>query len=386
MTTIKPQFSKLPNQGKTIFAIMSELAKQYQAIDLSRGYPDFEVDKQLIDLYCKYLHEGYNQYAPVSGLIELREKIALKTEKQYGTVLNPDTEITITGGATEAIFTAISAFVQEGDEVIIFEPAYDLYTPAVKVNGGFPVFVELSAPKYHYNWEQVQKSITAKTRLIVINNPHNPTGNILSAWDIEKLKKIVNGTNIILLSDEVYEHVIFDGHEHESILKSPDLFNRSIVVNSFGKTFHATGWRLGYVQAPKEILAEFRKIHQYSMYTSNTPAQYAINEYISSYNNYAEIKDLFQNKRDLFLRYLQGSKFEEIKTQGSYFQNLSYKHISDEDDFEFASKLIREFKVASIPISHFYKAKVDNKILRFCFAKKDETLKQAAEILAGISG
>lgn len=382
MSALKPQFSKLPNQVKTIFAIMSELAAQYHAIDLSRGYPDFDVDPKLVKMYAYFLQSGYNQYAPIWGLIELREKIAQKTEKAYKLVLNPDTEITISGGATAAIFACITAFVQENDEVIIFEPAYDLYTPAVNINGGIPVFVEMDAPKYHINWERVQKAITANTRMIVINNPHNPTGNILSAWDIEKLKKIVIGTNIIILSDEVYEHILFDGLEHESILKYPDLFERSLIVNSFGKTFHATGWRLGYVQAPKPLMAEFRKVHQYSMYTANTPAQYAINQYMESYDQYAGINQVFENKRNLFLSFLKDSKFEFVKSLGTYFQNLNYHKISEANDFEFASQLIREHKIAAIPLSYFYKTKNDYKMLRFCFAKKDDTLKQVGEILA----
>ncbi|MBI9067155.1 MAG: aminotransferase class I/II-fold pyridoxal phosphate-dependent enzyme [Salinivirgaceae bacterium] len=381
---LKNLFSKLPNQGKTIFAIMSELANQYKAIDLSRGFPDFDVNEELVKLYCKFLKKGYNQYAPVNGILELREKIAEKTEAAYQSTYNPDTEITITGGATEAIFAAITTFVRENDEVIIFEPAYDLYTPAVKVNGGIPVYIEMTPPHYSFNWDQVQKSITANTRMIIINSPHNPTGNVLSAWDIERLKKLVNGTNILILSDEVYENILFDGFEHESIILHPELKTRSIIVNSFGKTFHATGWRMGYILAQKELMNEFRKVHQYSMYTVNTPAQYALSEYMTNYKNYHELVDFFQQKRDLFTNLLSGSKLEIIKTKGTYFQNVCYKQLSEEGDFEFASRLVREYKIASIPVSYFYKGKNDYKILRFCFAKNDETLKRGAEILCAL--
>lgn len=384
MAPSKHRFSKLPKQGKTIFAIMSELANQYNAVDLSRGFPDFQISPELIALFCDSIKKGHNQYAPVCGILPLREKIAERIENTYSQIFSPNTEITITADATEAIFNTITTFVKEGDEVIIFEPAYDLYTPAVKVNGGIPVYVELKLPGYSFNWDAVQKSISAKTRMIIINSPHNPTGSVFSSWDMERLKKLVHGTNILILSDEVYESIIFDEHEHESVLAHPSLRERSLVVNSFGKMLHVTGWRLGYIVAGKDLMDEFRKIHQYATYTANTPAQFAINKYFSSPNIFDGLKSFFENKRNIFINNLKGSEFNIIPSKGTYFQNLSYRKISDENDFEFASRLVREFKIASIPVSYFYTDRTDNKVLRFCFAKKDETLKRGAEILQKI--
>lgn len=381
----KNTFSKIPNQGKTIFAIMSELAQQHQAIDLSRGYPDFNTHEELIHLYSEFLHKGYNQYAPVDGIMELRERISEKNRQLYNADYLPDTEITITGGATEALFTAITAFVREGDEVIIFEPAYDSYAPVIKLNGGIPVFIEMPLPHYSFDWESLQKAITGNTRMIIINNPHNPTGSVLSAWDVERLNKIVKGTDILIVCDEVYEHVIFDGVTHESLALYPKLKDRTLIVNSFGKTFHVTGWRLGYVLAPKELMAEFRKIHQFLMYTVNTPAQHAFAHYLKTPHPYQEINEMYANKRNLFVKGLEGSKFKMSPSKGTYFQCVDYSAITDEKDFEFASRLIREYQVASIPVSYFYKAKNDYKTIRFCFAKNDETLYRAIEKLQKIS-
>ncbi|HAM99721.1 MAG TPA: methionine aminotransferase [Marinilabiliales bacterium] len=377
-------FSKIPNQGKTIFAIMSELAQQHQAIDLSRGFPDFNTHQELMDLYCSFIQKGYNQYAPVDGLMSLRERIAEMTQSLYQAEYLPDSEITITGGATEALFTAITAFVREGDEVLIFEPAYDSYSPAVKLNGGIPAFIEMPRPNYSFDWESLQRAITGNTRMIILNNPHNPTGAVMSAWDVEKLSKIVKGTNILLLSDEVYEHVVFDGASHESLALYPKLKDRTVIVNSFGKTFHVTGWRIGYVLAPKELMNEFRKIHQFLMYTVNTPVQYAFEEFLKTPHPFQQIKEMYQRKRDILVKGLEGTKFKVSPSKGTYFQCVDYAAISDEKDFEFASRLIRENNVASIPTSYFYKAKNDNKVIRFCFAKQDETLYKALEQLSKI--
>jgi methionine aminotransferase len=375
------QSSKIPKQGKTIFAIMSELAAQHQAIDLSRGYPNFDADKQLIDLVCKNLNAGNNQYAPVDGIMSLREAIGITIKQLYAVEIDPRDEITITNGATEAIYTTISAFIREKDEVIIFEPAYDCYAPAVKLNGGIPVYIDMNSPKFSFDWESVQQAITSNTRIIIINSPHNPTGTVLTAWDIQKLKKVINGTNIIILSDEVYEHVIFDGAEHESLLKYPEFKDRTLIISSFGKTFHVTGWRLGYVIASKELMSEFRKIHQFSMYSANTPIQYAFAEYLTRNPSLTEVGELYEQKRNLLGSLLANTPFKLTPPCGTYFQCIDYSQISEESDFEFASRLIREFKVATIPLSYFYKGKTDNKILRLCFAKDDETLKQAVENL-----
>jgi methionine aminotransferase len=377
----KATYSKLVNSGKTIFAIMSELAQQHKAIDLSRGYPDFNPDQALIDLYCKQLNSSKNQYAPVDGLFELREQIALRMQELYQANFNPETEITITNGATDALFASITALVRDGDEVIIIEPAYDSYAPAVRLSGGIPVFVEMNMPGYSLNWENVQKSLSGNTRMIIFNNPHNPTGTVFSALDIERLKKVVLGTDIYILSDEVYEHIVFDDGAHESLALHPKIKDQTIIVNSFGKTYHATGWRLGYILAPEHLTAEIRKTHQYSMYTVNTPVQHAFAEYLKTEKKYLEVKQLYQEKRDLLLKGLQGSRFKFKATAGTYFQCIDYSEISDEKDMEFASRLVREFGLATIPLSYFYKAKSDYKVLRLCFAKHPDTLNKALEVL-----
>lgn len=360
---------------------MSELAQQHKAIDLSRGYPDFNPDQELIDLYCKQLNRGKNQYAPVDGLFELREQLALRTQELYQANYNPETEITITNGATDALFASITALVREGDEVIIIEPAYDSYAPAVILSGGIPVFVEMNMPGYALNWENVQKALSGNTRMIIFNNPHNPTGTIFSALDVERLKKVVMGTDIFILSDEVYEHIVFDGAVHESLALHPAIKDQTIIVNSFGKTYHATGWRLGYVLAPEHLTTEIRKTHQYSMYTVNTPVQHAFAEYLRHEQKFLEVKNRYQEKRDLLLNGLQGSRFKFKPTAGTYFQCIDYSDISDEKDMEFASRLVREFGLATIPLSYFYQAKSDYKVLRLCFAKHPDTLNKALEVL-----
>ena len=373
--------SKLPNVGTTIFAIMSNMADEHNAINLSRGFPDFNCSDKLISLVNKYMKKGYNQYAPIEGIMPLREAISKKTEELYSTKYNPETEITITGGATEAINAAITALVQDGDEVIVLEPAYDCYVPSIKLAGGQPIFTPLKEPTYHIDWDELQKNITPQTKMIILNTPQNPTGAILSAEDLEKLYKLIAGTNIIILSDEVYEHIIFDDYEHQSIARYPKLAERSIIISSFGKTFHVTGWRLGYCIAPENIMKEFRKVHQFSMYTVNTPIQYAIAEYLNDKDEYLNLGKFFQRKRDFFINGLKNSNFIVRPSLGTYFQLLDYSKISDEKDTVFAERLTKEYGVASIPVSVFYHDKIDNKVLRFCFAKKTDTLEKAVEKL-----
>jgi methionine transaminase len=373
--------SKLPKVGTTIFTVMSQLANENQAINLSQGFPDFESSAELIGLVNDAMKKGLNQYAPMPGILTLREQIAAKTEKLYGTAYHPDTEITVTAGATQAIYTAIAATVREGDEVIIFTPAYDCYEPAIELNGGKTVFVQMHAPNYKIDWDQVKKLITQRTKMIIINTPHNPTGTVLEGEDMLALEKIVSDTDIVLISDEVYEHIIFDGKQHQSVSKYPGLAERSFIISSFGKTFHNTGWKMGYCLAPKNLMIEFRKAHQFIVFSANTPVQYGLAEYLKNENNYLELNAFYQEKRDLFTSLVKGSRFEILPSSGTYFQLLSYKGISDMADTDFAIELTEKHKIASIPVSVFYHQKVDEKVLRFCVAKKEETLQQSAEIL-----
>jgi len=373
--------SKLPQVGTTIFTVMSQLAAEQNAINLSQGFPDFKSDEGLINLVSDAMHKGMNQYAPMAGLMALREQIAQKTANLYEVNYNPETEITITAGGTQAIYTAIAATITEGDEVIIFTPAYDCYEPAVELNGGKSVFVQLLAPDYKVDWNQVKKLINQRTKMIIINTPHNPTGKILTKADLLALEKIVQNTDIIILSDEVYEHIIFDKQKHQSACKFPHLAERSFIVSSFGKTFHNTGWKMGYCLAPQNLMKEFRKAHQFIVFSVNTPMQYALAEYLKNENNYLELSSFYQQKRDYFVKLIKDAKFEILPSQGTYFQLLSYKNISNEKDTDFAVRLTKEHKLAAIPVSVFYQKNVDEKILRFCFAKKEETLEKAAEIL-----
>ncbi len=378
---VSNQFTKVPKQGKTIFNIMAELALQYQAIDLSKGYPEFNPDPQLIDLVYKYMKNGHNHYADVDGVLALRETLAQNIKKLYDQDYNPQDEITISNGATEAIATIISAFIREKDEVIIFEPSFDCYAPAVRLNGGIPILIDMVAPDFQFDWDQVQLSVTSNTRMIIINSPHNPTGTILNEEDIERLKRIINGTNILILSDEVFDHIIFDQRGHRSLLKYPDLKNRTLVVNSFSKTFHVTGWRLGYVVATKELMLEFRKVHRFSMYTASNPVQHAFSEYLSTNDSHKKLAGFYQKKRDLLMKLLQDTPFIVKPSNATYFQCIDFSEISDEPDFEFASHLVREYKIAAIPLSYLYKSRSDNKILRLSFAQPDEILKKAAQNL-----
>ncbi len=377
--------SKLPNVGTSIFAVMTEMANKYNALNLSQGFPDFNPPKKLIELVTKNMRAGFNQYAPMPGVMKLREQIAIKTEALYGHAYNPETEITITSGATEAIFTSITAFIQEGDEVIVFEPAYDSYAPVIKANGGSPVYVAVKLPDYKIDWDEVNKMVNARTRMIIINTPHNPSGSVLSPEGMEKLSKLVSGTKIMILADEVYEHIIFDGLEHQSVVKYKELVERSIVISSFGKTYHATGWKMGYCLAPENITKEIRKIHQFNVFAVNTPIQYAIAEFMDDKNAYLQLGNFYQNLRDEFLKLIEGTKFKFTPSKGTYFQLLDYSDISDEKDMDFAARLIKEFGIASVPVSAFYHDAFDAKVLRFCFAKSSDTLKQAAELLHKVS-
>ena len=377
-------FSKLPKVETTIFSKMSAMANKFGALNLSQGFPDFEVDKKLLSLAEKSMNNGNNQYAPMPGLISLREKIAEKINGLYNISYDPVSEITITSGATQAIFTAITAFVKEQDEVIIFTPAYDCYQPAVELSGGKPVFVQLKAPDYSVNWEEVKKLISQKTKMIIINTPHNPTGTILSRDDMLELEKITSESEIIILSDEVYEHIIFDQIEHESICRYNGLAARSMAVFSFGKTFHVTGWKMGYCIGPKELMKEFRKVHQFNVFSSNHPLQHALADYLEDRERYLSISSFYQKKREVFQQAIKGSRFKIITCSGTYFQLLSYASISQESDVLFAERLVKEHSIAAIPVSVFYNSPLDEKVLRFCFAKKEETLQNAAEILCNV--
>ncbi|MBD99294.1 MAG: methionine aminotransferase [Verrucomicrobia bacterium] len=376
--------SKLPKVGTTIFTVMSGLAAKENALNLSQGFPDFNCSDELIELVHQAMRQGHNQYAPMPGVMALREQIAFKTASLYGTQYDPEKEITVTAGATQAIFTAIAACVDEDDEVLIFTPAYDCYEPAIELVGGKPVYVQLKTPDYCIDWEEVKKMINRKTKMIILNSPHNPTGSVLSKDDFIQLEKIVHNSNIILLSDEVYEHIVFDGKSHQSIACFPELAKRSFIVSSFGKTYHTTGWKVGYCLAPADLMLEFRKTHQYNVFTVNSAAQYAYAEFLKKEDEFLGLNYFYQEKRDLFQSLIKGSRFKLSNTAGTYFQLLDYSTISDEKDTDFAVRLTKEHKIASIPVSVFYNKAIDNKVLRFCFAKENHTLEEAAAILQKI--
>jgi methionine aminotransferase len=376
--------SRLPGVGTTIFTVMSRLAAETGAINLSQGFPDFDPDPELIEEVARQMRAGWNQYAPMPGAMPLRAAIASMYETSYGRRYDPETEITVTSGATEAIFSAISALVHPGDEVIVFEPCYDSYVPAITLNGGTPVFVPLRFPAYDIDWQAVRDAITPRTRLLLINTPHNPTGAILTADDVRELAAAIDGTNVVVLADEVYQHIVFDGRRHESLARNDALAARSIVVGSFGKTYHATGWKVGYAVAPAALSAELRKVHQFVTFSTSTPVQHAIAAFLAEGRGLAGLAGFFQAKRDLFLRLMQGSRFAPLVSRGSYFQLMDYSAISDEEDAAFALRLTREHGVASIPTSPFLYRERAPHVLRFCFAKRDETLELAAERLRGI--
>lgn len=376
--------SKLPNVGTTIFTKMGQLAHAYDAVNLSQGFPNFNADPKLLKLVQEAISKGYNQYAPMQGIYSLRETISEKIESLYGRCYHPETEVTITASATQGIYTAISTFVHPKDEVIVFKPAYDCYEPAIELCGAIAVPVQLIGKEFNIDWAALKNAIGPKTKMVIINTPHNPTGTILSEQDMLQLQAILKDTNIILLSDEVYEHLVFDGKSHESAAKFDDLASRSILCASFGKTFHVTGWKMGYCAAPKALMAEFRKVHQYVVFCVNHPMQRGIAAYIKNPEHYLSLNTFYQRKRDYFLNAIKNSKFNINPCSGTYFQILDYSEITDEPDVEFAKRLVKEHNIASIPISVFNLNNQDHKQLRFCFAKTEDTLDRAAEILNSI--
>jgi methionine aminotransferase len=376
--------SKLPAIGTTIFTVMSRLAAELGAINLSQGFPDFDCDPELVDAVSRHMRSGRNQYAPMQGVQPLREAIAAKYDSFYGRRYDPELEVTVTSGGTEAIFDAIAAVVRPGDEVIVLEPCYDSYVPAIELSGGVPVVVSLTFPEYAIDWNALQAAVNTRTRMIVINSPHNPAGAVLTEHDIRRLTTLVEGTGILILSDEVYEHIIFDGIRHESMARYPALAARSFIVGSFGKTYHTTGWKVGYTVAPAPLTSEFRKVHQFVTFATNTPMQYGIADFLRTQRGLNELGGFYQAKRDLFLKLMEGSRFRPLHCRGSYFQLMDYSLITDEPDAEFAIRLTKEHGVASIPTSPFLYRSAAPKVLRFCFAKKDETLRSAAERLRSV--
>jgi methionine transaminase len=373
--------SKLPKVGTTIFTVMSALATKAKAINLGQGFPDFPMNAELVDLVTKAMRDGFNQYAPMPGHLPLRETLAEKIETLYEHPVNPDTEITITAGGTYAIYTAFTTILSEGDEVIVFEPAYDSYIPNILVNGAIPVTVPLEYPSYSIDWGKVHAAKTDRTKAIILNSPHNPTGAVLSPEDINELRKLVYGTNIFIVSDEVYEHIILDGLPHCSILRYPDLFERSFVCFSLGKVFHCTGWKLGYCVAPEWLTTEFRKVHQFNAFSCFTPTQVALATFLKEPSHYLSLPDFMQKKRDYFQDLMSATRFRALPTHGSYFQIYSYKEISDLPDDVFAKNLVAHHGVAAIPVSAFYQSAKDDRVVRFCFAKKEATLEAAVEKL-----
>lgn len=373
--------SKLPHVGTTIFTVMSRLAAEHNAINLSQGFPDFDCAPELRALVSKHFNAGVNQYPPMAGIAPLREAVAEKIASLYGMQYDPEQEVTIVPGATYAIYTAVAALIRPGDEVILFEPTYDSYGPAVEVHGGVPVHVQLRYPDYSIDWQAVQAAITPRTRLMIINTPHNPTATVLSAEDLRLLEGMLRKTGIAVISDEVYEHIVFDGHRHQSVARFPGLAERSFLVSSFGKTYSVTGWKMGYVAAPRELMNEFRKVHQFNAFVANGPLQHVFAEYMRNRDAYLELAAFYQKKRDFFLDGLRGSRFKPLPSRGTFFQNLSYEAISEEKDTDLAVRLTKEHGVASIPVSVFYRQPPAHRVLRFCFAKSEQTLARGAEIL-----
>jgi len=376
--------SRLPDVGTSIFTVMSKMALDYGAINLSQGFPDFMIDEKIISLVHKYMLEGHNQYAPMPGTPALRKSIADVILKTYGRTVDPDTQITITSGATESTYSVIAALISPGDEVIIFDPSYDSYNPAVRLNGGVPVHINLNAEDFSVDWQTVRAKINKRTRMIIINTPHNPSGAVLREPDLKELEQIALEHDLLVLSDEVYERLIYDGLTHQSILRYPALAEQSLAVFSFGKTFHATGWKVGYVVASPTLTKEILRAHQFVVFSVNTPIQLALAEYLQTPQHYLELGNFYQKKRDFFLEQMKGSSFEPLPSYGSYFQLMSYKKISNKPDVEMAEDLLKKSKVASIPVSVFYRDGTDNRLLRFCFAKKEETLEKACAILRSL--
>jgi len=377
--------NKLPGKGTNIFTLMSKAAQDHDAINLAQGFPDFDGPRSLRERVAYHIAHGHNQYAPLAGVAELREQIAAKVLDLYACKIDHDKQVAVTPGATEALFCAITAVVHPGDEVIVFDPAYDTYEPGITLNGGVTKHIALHYPDFSIDWQQVRDAITDRTRLIILNTPHNPTGSICSEEDIQQLRETVNGRDIHLLSDEVYEHIYFDGNQHHSLLRYPDLAAKSFVVSSFGKTYHTTGWRVGYCIAPASLMEDFLRIHQFINFSTHTPMQYAIADFLSECpQHHHQLGDFYQQKRDLFLELMSASQFKLLASSGTYFQLADYSAISSEPDVEFAMRLTREHKVAAIPVSVFYQSPPDQKLIRFCFAKHDETLRDAAKILVNL--
>ena len=376
--------SKLPNTTLSIFALMSKMATQHNALNLSQGFPDFNTDPVLIDLVTKAMHDGYNQYAPLAGDLRLRENISAMINHLHGKTYDPQNEITITSGASEALYASITAFINPGDEVIIFKPAYDTYEPTIRLQGGIPVLIQLQAPYTSIDWDEVRSKISSKTRMLIINNPHNPSGNVFSHEDLSKLEELLAGTNILLLSDEVYEHIVFDDRKHLSVAAYDKLAQQSIITASFGKTFHTTGWKVGYCLAPDNLMREIHKVHQNVIFCVSHPLQKALATYLEEPKRYLGLSKFYEQKRDLFLKGIEGSRFTCKPAMGTYFQMLDYSAISQENARLYAERLIKENGIASIPVSVFNCGKQDHQFLRFCFAKSDETLEKAAAILRSI--
>ena len=376
--------SKLPDVGTSIFSVMTRLANEHGAINLSQGFPDFDCDPALVDAVCAAMRAGHNQYAPMPGVLALREAIAAKVAHCYGATCDPATEVVVTSGATAGLYATLTALVQAGDEVVLFEPCYDSYVPVIRLSGGIPVFVSLRYPDYTVNWDEVRKAITPRTRLILVNTPHNPTGMMWSADDIRQLAAIVDGTSIVIVSDEVYEHIIFDGRRHESVLRYPELRSRAVVISSFGKTFHTTGWKVGYCVAPQALMAEVTRVHQFVTFTVHTPSQIAFAEFVGNDPGASTLPAFYQERRDRFLSLTAGSRFKPLACEGTYFQLMDYSAISNDGDRAVAEWLLQTHGVAAIPVSAFLYKDSGGPVLRFCFAKKDTTLAAAAERLARV--
>ena len=377
--------SKLPAGGVSIFAVMTRLANEVGAINLSQGFPDFETSPELIDTVAKYMREGFNQYAPMPGVVALREALSTKIERLYGRRYDPVTEITVTTGATEALFVALTAFVHPGDEVLMFQPAYDSYPPAVILSGGKPVYVTLRYPDYRIDWDEVRRAVTSRTRVIVVNSPHNPTGMMWTADDVRELARVLQGTDAVVIADEVYEHIVFDGARHESFARYPEIADRAVVISSFAKTYHTTGWKVGYCAAPPALTSEIQSIHQWVTFAVNHPAQMAYADIVRANPECRDVTTFYQGRRDTFRSLIQGSRFKTMACRGTFFQMLDYSAITDEGDADFALRLTREHGVAAIPISPFLSGgEPAGPVLRFCFAKRDATLERAAERLCRV--
>ncbi len=374
---------KLPDWGTSIFAIMSKMAVEHNALNLSQGFPDFNCSDELLSLLHYFQHKGFNQYAPMPGVPVLRNVISNTIKKVYERNYNPENEITITSGATQAIYTAVSCVLKKEDEAIVFEPAYDCYAPDIEANGGIPVRIPLRKD-FTYDWDEIRKKVNDKTKLMIFNSPHNPSGSLIQKEDIDQLIELVQGTDILLISDEVYEFIVFDNEKHHSFTLYDELYKRTFVISSFGKTFHTTGWKIGYCVAPEYLMKEFRKLHQFVVFSSNTPIQHAYAEYLKDENNYLNLSTFYQKKKDLFANAMTKSKFKVLPCKGTYFQLLDYSHISDKNDMEFTEYLTKEVGIATIPLSPFYKNGSNERVIRVCFAKKDEVMLEAAKFLSGL--